>query len=333
MTVAAKGLVRALFQHNEVSRLPFIPWVSGFAAKLEQISPREALSEPNLLFKAQRNAHRLFGYDGIPIVFNTTLESEACGCSIDWEDYVPRVVSHPLEEGLSFKNLESIPIESKGHLPGVFEAAKRLNAVLGKEVALFWVIAGPLTVAAHLKGPTFMRDLKEHPEETAGLIEETSRILIRLCPKYCELGLDVIVVAEELLGRLDPESSGLIAPFLRTLCNIARFYNMFTILLAKECGPGHVEPLFQLQADGIAIGGPVDYDCCLSWADKYNRCYGVALPSSIFLGTALEAREAIENCLKASKKKGVFICTEDEVPYDTPVANMHAIMKAVMGTY
>jgi uroporphyrinogen decarboxylase len=326
---SSKALIKDLFQLKEISRPPFIPWVSGFAAKLEQISTKDMFSDANLLFKAQRNAHRLFGYDGVVIAFNKTLESEACGCSITWEENIATVASHPLNEGLSLKDLEAIPIEERGHLPVVLEAVKRLNMVMGKEVALIAVITGPLTLAGHLKGPSFIAEVKDQRGEVNELIEQTGRLLIRLCRTYCELGMDVIVVAEGMVGRLEPDRSELIAPFLRTLGNIAKFYNVSTILLAKGCGPGHVEPLFQLQVDGIAIGGQIDYEYCQSYANKYNRCYGIALPSSSLLGKAVEARESIESCLRAAQKKGCFICTEDEVPFDTPVANLHEIMKAI----
>lgn len=286
------------------------------------------ISDPTLLFRAQRNAYTLFGYDAVIPAFNTTLEAEACGCSTSWEDNTPKVANHPLLEGLSIKDLETIPIETKGQLPTILETAKRLSMVLGREVALFSVITGPLTLAQHLKGPTFIADVKEHPQKTTELIGGIARLLLRLCRTCCELGTHVII-AEEILGKLQPDSSKLIAPFLQTSSNIAKFYDVATVLLAKGCSTGHVEPLCRLETDAVVISGQIDFEYFRSCAMKYNRCYGIALPSSAFLGTLVEAKEAIESSLKLTQKRGSFICTEAEVPYGASVDNMHEIMKAL----
>lgn len=121
----SKKLVRDLFRLSELPRLPFIPWVSTFAARLEQISVKEMLSDPTTLSKSLENAQKLFGYDAIISVFDPSLEAEACGCRIAWgaEGELPTVIGHPLMEGATIEDLDFSEIEKRGRLPIILESA------------------------------------------------------------------------------------------------------------------------------------------------------------------------------------------------------------------
>jgi uroporphyrinogen-III decarboxylase len=82
---SSKERVQRLFERKETGRVPFIPWVSGFAARLEQLPLEDMLSDAGLLSRALLNARTLYGYDAIISIFDQSLEAEACGCRLDWE--------------------------------------------------------------------------------------------------------------------------------------------------------------------------------------------------------------------------------------------------------
>jgi hypothetical protein len=63
--ISSKELVKDLFYFKDLPRPPFIPWISTFAAKLEQIPVEDMLSDPGLLSTALLNSQDLFGYDAI----------------------------------------------------------------------------------------------------------------------------------------------------------------------------------------------------------------------------------------------------------------------------
>lgn len=330
MEQTSKELVRGLFEGKDPNKVPFIPWVCSFAAKLEQVSIQAMLLDPGILSKTLINAQKLFGYDAIINVFDPTLEAEACGCKIDWLDSeaLPEVISHPLSEGAVIEDLDTLDFEKRGRLPVVLEATKRLNIIKGKEVAIAGLVTGPLTLARHLKGKAFLDDLNQGKGEALEIIEAAGSIGLKLCRTYCELGVDLIVIAEEMLGQLSPEMSQAIASPLRSIWNVVKFYNVHSLVLSKGCNEGHIEPILDLQAEGVALSGNINPEQVKDAALKRDCCFARSIPCSALLDTVSQAGDSTTDCLSA-KEKGLFLSTEWEVPYTTSVNNMHEVMRVI----
>lgn len=313
-------------------KVPFIPWVSNFAAQLEQIQVKAMLSDAGLLSRALLNTQKLFGYDAIVNIFDPSLEAEACGCKIDWSEdgALPRVVSHPLSEGATIEDLDISNFETQGRIPAVLEATKRINIIRGKEVAIIGIITGPLTLARHLKGEVFVTDLNQGAEEAMKVITLAGNIGLKLCRRYCELGVDVVVIAEEMLGQIQPDLCQVVNAPLRSIRNVARFYDVHSLILSRGCSERHIEPILGLQADGVAIAGDIDYAQLRDAALKRNYCYARSIPDSILLDTPSGVSDFIKDFLSA-RRRGSFLSTEWEVPYAANVNNMHEVMRIVRG--
>ena len=326
---SSKELVRGLFQLRDLSKVPFIPWVCSFAAQLEQIQVEAMLSDPGLLSRALLNTHKLFNYDAIVNVFDPSLEAEACGCKISWsqDGALPRVVSHPLSEGATIEDLDVANLENNGRLPAILEATKRLTIVRGKEAAIVGVITGPLTLAKHLRGESFA-ELDQGTEEAIKVIAIAGNIGLKLCRSYCELGVDVVAIAEEMLGRVRPALYQAAAASLRSIWNVTRFYNVHSLIVSRGCVEGDIEPILGLQADGVALAGNIDYTQLRDAALKRDCCYARSIPSSILLDTPSRMRDSILQCL-SEKGRGFFLSTEWEIPYATSVNNMHEVMRLI----
>lgn len=326
-----KELVRGIFEFKELPRIPFIPWVFSFAAKLEQVPLRKMLSDPTLLSKSLQSAQKLFGYDGIINIFDPSLEAEACGCEISWGEgkELPEVVSHPLDKGTTTNDLDISEIEKMGRLPIVLEATKRLVMLRGREIALIGVITGPLTLARLLKGDAIMADLESGSQETPRLIQLARNVALKLCRAYCELGVDIIAIAETMFGRRDPGLWNLMNSCLRTLWNVTRHYNAYPIVLVRECNGQDVEPVFGLRANGVVLSGNIDYEYVRKTAIKFNCCFSGNISCSALLGTQRQVKDAVRASVAIKEKRGFFLSTEWEIPYDTPVENVHEIMNTL----
>jgi uroporphyrinogen-III decarboxylase len=326
----SKELVKGLFELKDLTKVPFIPWVCSFAAQLEQIEVQTLLSDAGALSRALLNTQKLFGYDAIVNVFDPSLEAEACGCKIDWSnsEAPPRVVSHPLSEGAAIEDLDISNFEKQGRLPVILEATKRLKLIRGKDVAIIGMITGPLTLARHLKGETFLDDLNQDKDEATKIISVAGSAGLKLCRTYCELGVDAIVIAEETLGQINPDLYQLVAAPLRSIWNVSKFYNVHSLILSKGCRDEHIEPILGLQADGVALSGDLDYAQARDIALKRNCCFARSIPSSSLLDTVSGAGDSTAECL-SSGGKGSFMSTEWEVPYATSVNNMHEIMRII----
>ena len=332
MEQSSKDLVRGLFELRDLAKVPFIPWVCSFAAQLEQIEVKAMLSDAGLLSRSLLNTQKLFGYDAIINVFDPSLEAEACGCKIEYgeDGQLPRVISHPLSEGATIEDLDISNFDKRRRLPAILEATKRLKITRGKEVAIIGLITGPLTLARHLKGEAFLADWNLRAEEVMKVITTAGNIGLKLCRLYCELGVDVVVIAEEMLGQVNPSlCQALVAP-LRSIWNVARFYNVHSLILSKGCVEGDVEPILGLQADGVALAGDIDYTHLRDAALKRNSCYARSIPSSTLVETIPQLKASLME-YSSERGKGFFLSTEWEVPYATDVNNMHEVVHIIRG--
>jgi uroporphyrinogen decarboxylase len=330
--ISSKELIRSLFLLQELPRTPFVPWVGTFAARLEQITTEEMLSDPGLLSTSLLNAQQLFGYDAIATVLDSSLEAEACGCQIEWPEdgSLPRTVSHPLEDGATIEGLDILNVEKRGRIPAVLETVKRIGAVRGKQVAIFGMITGPLTLARHLKGNGFVTGLNEESAESTRIVEAAGSVGLRLCRKYCELGVDAIVVAEEMLGSVTPRTLQMVAGPLKSVWNVARFFGVRSLLLTKGYAENAVDPILALQADGIALSGDIDHAQLQAAALKRGAFYGRSVPDTA-LGQAHEAHGGRLEDWASTGGRGSFLTTDWEVPPDADVNAMHELMRAIRG--
>jgi uroporphyrinogen-III decarboxylase len=325
--ISSKELIRGLFQLRELPRTPFIPWISTFAAQLEQVRVEDMLSDAGLLSASLLNAQKLFGYDVITVAFDPTLEAEACGCQIEWseEGSLPKVVSHPLLQGASLEEMEGQDIGRMGRIPVVLDAIKRINIIKGKQIAVFGLLTGPLTLALHLKGETLRDELNAGSEEAARVVAAAASIGLKLGRKFCELGVDAIVVADQMLATVDANVYATIAGPVRSIWNVAKFYNAHSLILTTGCKEEKVEPILGLQAEGVALGRGIERHQLAEAAVKRRACYGTSVELS---GERIESgRRESDNA--NNDVKGHFLTTDWEVPYETDVNAMHRLMASI----
>ncbi len=323
--ISAKTLVKDLFFYKELPRIPFIPWVCTFAAKLEQITVPEMLSDPGLLSTALLNCQELFGYDAIPVVYDPSLEAEACGCEVAWpdsEDALPQVVSHPFPEGNGMAQVDISGLEKRGRLPACFEAFKRINILRGKQVGLMGIATGPITLACHLYGATLTADLQQGKTEAVKAVALAGSIGLKICRIYCELGADVVVLSDRMLGSINPNTAAAASTPLKSIWNVIRFYNVRSLILATGCRPQNIPPIVSLQPDGVALGTAADNTTLLPAARK-KICCGLSIPVTVLDKPAEAITPA--DIPAGDNRQGWFLTTDGEIPYNANVETIQAI--------
>ena len=332
MVQSSRELVKGLFEGKPIQRRPFFPWVCSFAATLEQVTVKAMLSDPGILSRALSNTHKLFGYDVILNHFDPALEAEALGCEMKWQDddWLPIITGHPLEHGTDFYDLDIEGIEKKGRIPVILEATKRLILTQGKEVPIAAMITGPLTLARYLKGNEFARQLESEDDQATDLVEGAGSICLKLCREYCELGVDIIVIAEDMQDMVIPDLSSVLASPFKSIFNVSRFYNVNSILISRVRDDNQAISLCSLGADAISVSGNIVTDKVKEKACEGNCRYSVTIPDSAFLGTDPDNINLIKNVVK-SDGSGFFLSSEWELLRDTDVNSMHQIMKIIRG--
>lgn len=331
-SVSGRELVRQLFALARLYRVPFIPLICSHAAKLEQITTHQMLTDPTQLSKALQNAQTLYNYDAVTCVFDPTLEAEACGCPITWgENYeMPSVFPHPAGNVREIARIDISDIATRGRLPIALEATRRLKIVLGRKVAVIGVVTGPLTIAASLIGTDIIQALEENEEETQGVIELTARVALEVCKAYCGLELDAIVVAEGPVSRLSAQHSDRLCALLSPIWNVVRFHNAYSILLTKEGDLHCLDYLSNIGADGVAVVAgirPLDLKTML--LQKPNIVFGAAIPSSLLTSEDGQIGECLVDYLKAGIDTRFFLTTEWEIPSGTYPEKIHEVINTI----
>lgn len=321
----SKGLVKKALSGKKVPFLPFIPWVCSHAAKLEQIPLRHMLNEASVLARALENAQKLYGYDMVVNIFDSTIEAEACGCPVKWssEEGLPILESHHPIDNLSENDISNVI--SRGRLPVVIEATKRLRITLGRTVAVAGVVTGPFTLASHLKGQNIAVALERDPEKAGDIVDLAGKVCLEVCKSYCELEVDAIVLAESVLPQLSQRFFPMALSVLAPLCNVIRFYNGLFLLLASGCTRESIGLMTKIEADAMAV------DSTLEAYLKQNASsciVGHSIPCSVLQGPKDQLTAHLDNHLKGHHA-GTFLSTEWQVPYDTPPENMHQITEYV----
>lgn len=328
--ITSKRLVRGAFESADLPRLPFIPWIFTHAARLEQISVRRIFADPTQYTKCLQNTRKLYGYDAIISSFDSSLELEICGHPVNWRgDYeVPATRPHPEYD---FGRLNDINIESAartGRFGTVIESLRRINTVSGPDLALAAVVSGPLTLTAGLTGRDPGKDLTERPEDVTRAIEAAAGFLLKVVQVYCQLELDIIVMAERIMVDFPPAYLSWLRSTLSPIVNMVKFYNTFSVLLPGEPSPDNITNLLDLGFDGIVAPG-IDVNTWHKVKGGRSCILGKAIPARILNSSSRELQVYLETHLPEKIETGVFLTTDWEVPPETPPDNIHLVMKMI----
>jgi uroporphyrinogen decarboxylase len=302
--------------------------VFSHAARLEQISVREMVTDSGRLSRALQNAQSLYGYDAVINVFDHTLEAECCGCPVIWgaEHELPSVLGHPRSYDIA--QLDTSILDSNDRLQVVEEATRRLKITVGQMVAIATVITGPFALADRLLAIDIMDGLEDSYEEAKRIVKFAGGVALKVCQMYCEFEPDIVVIADDSLPRLAPKHFSLARSVYGPICNTVRFYNAHPVLLLRECNPGNLEQFLDLGADSTVVGGEMDFSYLKKVISERDLVFGCAIPCSALVDPQQELADYISKYSTIESSR-TFLTTEWEVPADTPPENMHELMRLI----
>ena len=330
MPTNSKELVRSLFAGKPISRPPFIPYIATAAAQFMQVPVRQMFSDPTTLANSLQACQKLFKYDGITVLLDTTMEAEALGCQIEWQDKEPpKVISHILE-GKAPEILDVSGTENKGRIPVVLEAARRLSQTAGRDVALLGVITGPITLGRHLMGDDFIHVLDKDTQPSQKLIDLWEKIALTLARAFGELKFDAVVLADKHLASLLPVHYPKIQPSLKTLRNLVNFYDAPLIILTGRVPPVPLDrftAFFRLEADSFSVANPISERKNMPQSDA--KLFGRCIPKSAFVGSVEDIDKATSELMDKSIGSRFFITSEWEVLPSTTALNLHKVMQVL----
>ncbi len=312
----SKELFEACFRGSN-DRIPYLPLVSNYAAKVEQLDPGQLFTSPNKLTKSLQNTQKLFGADGFLLVFDRTLEAEALGpgSSID-----------------SLAGIRGEELIQRGQIQVVIEAARRLSLVKGAELPLWTVLTGPMTLAAHLRDTEFPGLCEGEGEAVRELHDDLVRkILVPLARAMAEAGVRTFVVADRGLDGLNTEDLAALGESYQVFQNTLIHFGCRSVYLGKGCGNTGLRHLLKdWPFNAVVVDGTVDFDHVRETARRHDKAIGLGIPAELLAGGyPQQVATWVSERLAGKSAAGLFLTTDWDITYETPIDNLHAVSKAL----
>ena len=333
MPLNGRDLVLAAHKRTVVNRPPWVPFTGVHAAALAGYRADEYLLDPAKIVAGIETAYSLYRPDGLPVCFDLQIEAEILGAALHWaEDAPPSVISHPLVDGYAALADLRVPTASDGRIPIVLQATRALKKTVGKQAALYGLVTGPFTLAAHLRGVNIFLDMFDAPEDLQRLMAFCGLVARAMADYYSAAGADVIAVVDPMISQISPDhfhefvhkEAGATFEHIRASNCASSFFvcGNATALLASmaACRP-----------DGIAVDENVDMALLAAVAAEYNISFAgnIPLTTVMLFGSEAQNMAAVLNLVDAHAGPGYILSPGCDIPFSVPVSNIGALTLAV----
>ena len=186
---------------------PWVPYAGVHCAFLINEPADNMLKDPELLAKGVVNAAQRYKADGIPLVFDLSVEANSVGCDLKWwPDNVPSVTSHPCSDRTPEAAGLQLPTKESGRWPVLFEAAKIAKPQLDEmDCVLMGLYCGPLTLASHLAGVRIFTDVYKNPDFAHEVLKFAGQVGALAAGFYAEMGCEIIAIVDPVASQIKSE--------------------------------------------------------------------------------------------------------------------------------
>ncbi len=190
---------------------PMAPWLPYAGVNCAYLIGQEAdtyFKDPQVLARGVVEAARRYQADGIPLLFDLSVEAESLGCEVEyWQDNVPSVRSHPCEKRTPDELAMKVPTRDSGRWPIIFQAAHLARPQLDElDCAMVGLLTGPLTLASHLAGVRIFTAVKKDQQFAQALVEFAGRVGAQAARFYVDMGCDIIAMVDPVASQIRPET-------------------------------------------------------------------------------------------------------------------------------
>lgn len=328
MTAFGKG--------EETDRVPCSPIMGETCAPLFGIYPREHNHSAELMAKVEIGIYKKFKCDGAGIGTGLRGVAEAMGTELAYPEKRVSYVKEPLLKSYDdLSKLKTADPYKDGRLPLILDALQIIDKEIGHEVGVGTDIAGPMSVAAAIRGTeNLMKDFRKNPEKVHELMQIITESNLRFIDAACALGFGV--------GFSDPVAS----------CSMisSKQFRKFAKPYLKQCidrvikwrgsGPSlHIcgkskdiwDDMVDLGISTLSIDNIEELkDAVDMVGDKVCLAGNVKPVETVKMGTVEDIYEECRQCIEIGKSspKGYILSTGCQIPLGTSRENIQAVVDA-----
>ncbi len=329
--MTGKALVLGALRHEPLPTVPWVPFAGVHAGKLKGYTAKEVLTDKDKLVASLLAVNEIYDPDGQPVLFDLQVEAEILGCELMWaKDGPPTVATHPLATTMEIPT--RLPEKSAGRLPFILDAMRDVKSAVGDHTALYGLVCGPFTLAAHLRGTEVFMDMFDHVDFLNALIAFCRDVTQRMVSLYIEAGMDVIAVVDPMISQISPRhfETYFSAPFTDIFDTI-RDQDALSAFFVCGDATKNIEVMCKTGPDGISIDENIDIAKAKEITDRYNITIGgnIPLTTKMLLGTQQDNMKFVVDLLERLDHHNLIISPGCDMPYEIPPENVIAIGQTI----
>ncbi len=235
-------------------------------------------------------AAKRYNADGIPLLFDLSVEASAVGCELKWwPDNVPSVTTHPCSDRTPSQADLKLPTKESGRWPAIFEAAKIAKPQLDKlDCVMMGLFCGPLTLASHLAGVRIFTDVYKNKEFAAEVCKFAGEVGAVSAQFYADMGCEIICIVDPVASQIKAETfKEYVAPNVQKATQVIHDAGCTSsFFICGDCTKV-LEEVCKLGTHGFAIDEQLNMNFVRDLARKYNKGFGGNLKLTLALSLGL----------------------------------------------
>ena len=270
--------------------MPWVPYSGVHSAFLINEPADKYLKDPEILAKGVVNAAKRYHADGVPLLFDLSVEANAVGSDLKWwPDNVPSVVSHPCSAKTPAEAGLELPTKESGRWPVIFEAAKIAKPQLDElDCVMMGLLCGPLTLAAHLAGVRIFTDVYKNKAFAHQVLKFAGEVDAVSAQLYAEMGCEIIAIVDPVASQIKPETFREFVtpnsqPAIKAIHDAGLTSSFF---ICGDCTKV-MEEVCKIGTHGFAIDEQLNMNFVRDMARKYGVGFGGNLKLTLALSLGL----------------------------------------------
>jgi len=287
--MAKQKLIDAI-RGKRTENAPWVPYAGVHCAFVIGERADTYLQDPELLAKGVVETAKKYQADGIPLVFDLSVEAHSLGCGLEWwEDNVPSVSTHPCSEKTPAE--AGIPALSKesGRWPILYEAARIAKPQLDElDCALIGTVCGPLTLASHLAGVRIFTDVYKNKEFVHEVMKIAADAGAAAAENYVEMGCEVIAIVDPVASQIKPATfREFVTPYVQEATSVINDAGRTSSFFICGNATKVLRDVCELQTHGFAIDEQLNMNFVRDLAREYGKGFGGNLKLTLALSLGL----------------------------------------------
>jgi uroporphyrinogen decarboxylase len=330
----AKQLLIDAFRGKKTSRAPWFPYAGVNCAFHINEKAEDFLKDPALIAKGVSTTAKLYRADGIPLLFDLSVEANAVGCDLKWwADNVPSVSTHPCSGMQTPAQLGmKLPTKESGRWPVIMEAGRQTKPLLdAMDCAMVGLHCGPLTLASHLAGVRIFTDIYKNKPFAHEVLKFCSEVIATSAQFYADMGCEIIGIVDPVASQVKAESfEEFVTPYVQDSIKVIHGAGATsTYLICGDCTKV-MKNVCTIGTHGFAIDEQLNLNYVRDMARKHGVGFGghLKLTMALSLGLISPREDAIAS-LASGGTEGFVLAPGCDLPYDVSVESMNQVLEAM----